>query len=204
MEPRLRDGALTPTVDTLTKGLLRTLLVLLHDFPDYLSENHFTLCNLIPPGCVQLKNLVLSAFPRMKRLPDPFMQGLKLENIVENKDPPRLTVNLAAILDSLKIRTPLDNYLQSRGPEDFIQRLVERIKLLPVENGVQNGVSSKEKRAIYNVDLLNALVLYVGMQAIDAARKNEETGVLIFDAKSPHMKLFSSLNAEFDIEGWID
>jgi len=42
------------------------------------------------------------------------------------------------------------------------------------------------------------------MQAIDAARKNEETGVLIFDAKSPHMKLFSSLNAEFDIEGWID
>lgn len=203
MEPRLRDGALTPTVDTLTKGLLRTLLVLLHDFPDYLSENHFTLCNLIPPGCVQLKNLVLSAFPRMKRLPDPFMQGLKLENITENKDPPRLTVNLAAILDSLKIRAPLDNFLQSNGPEDFPQNLVERIKVLPMENGVQNGISLKEKRAHYNVDLLNALVLYVGMQAIDAAQKNEETGVLIFDAKSPHMKFFSSLNAEFDIEGTI-
>jgi CCR4-NOT transcription complex subunit 1 len=70
-----------------------------------------------------------------------------------------------------------------------------------MENGVQNGISLKEKRAHYNVDLLNALVLYVGMQAIDAAQKNEETGVLIFDATSPHMKLFSSLNAEFDIEG---
>jgi CCR4-NOT transcription complex subunit 1 len=203
MEPRLRDGALTPTVDTLTKGLLRTLLVLLHDFPDYLSENHFTLCNLIPPGCVQLKNLVLSAFPRIKRLPDPFMQGLKLENITENRDPPRLTVNLPAILESLKIRAPLDSYLQSQSPDDFPQKLVERIKILPMQNGVQNGVGSKEKRPNYNVDLLNALVLYVGMQAIDAAQKNEETGVLIFDAKSPHMKLFSSLNAEFDIEGSV-
>src|ERR1700738_1651892 len=103
MEPRLRDGALTPTVDTLTKGLLRTLLVLLHDFPDYFSENHFTLCNLIPPGCVQLKNLVLSAFPRMKRLPDPFMQGLRIENIIENSEPPLLSVDLPAVLENVKI-----------------------------------------------------------------------------------------------------
>src|SRR5438046_8591288 len=116
MEPRFRDGSITPTVDALIKGLLRTLLVLLHDFPEYLSENHFTLCNLIPPGCVQLKNLVLSAFPRMKRLPDPFMQGVKLENIAENRDPPRLTVSLAAILDSLKFRAPLDTYLHSQSP----------------------------------------------------------------------------------------
>src|SRR5271167_4457595 len=182
MEPKLRDGSVTPTVDTLTKGLLRTLLVLLHDFPDYLSENHFTLCNLIPPGCVQLKNLVLSAFPRMKRLPDPFMQGLRLENITENKDPPRLSVNLATILDSLKIRAPLDKYLHTRAPEDFPRRLVDRIKIIPMENGVHNGNGiAKEKRPHYNVDLLNAVVLYVGLQAIETAQNNEETGVLIFD-----------------------
>src|SRR5271168_2918950 len=182
MEPRLRDGAITPTVDALTKGLLRTLLVLLHDFPDYLSENHFTLCNLNPPGCVQLKNLVLSAFPRVKRLPDPFMQGLILESIVENKDPPKLAVNTPAILEALKIRAPLDKYLQSSVPDDFPHRLVESIKITPMENGVQNGIehASKEKHSQYNVDLLNAVVLYVGMQAIEAAAKSEETGVLIF------------------------
>jgi len=202
MEPRLRDGSITPTVDALTKGLLRTLLVLLHDFPDYLSENHFTLCNLIPPGCVQLKNLVLSAFPRMKRLPDPFMQGLILENIIENKDPPRLSINLAAVLDSLKIRAPLDKYLQTGAPADFPRRLVDRIKLVPMENGVHNGTGPvKEKRPHYNVDLLNAIVLYVGMQAIDLAQKNEDTGVLIFDPSSPQMGLFTALNAELDIEG---
>jgi len=204
MEPRLRDGYITTTVEVLTKGLLRTLLVLLHDFPDYLSENHFTLCNLIPPGCVQLKNLVLSAFPRAKRLPDPFMQGLKLENIVENKDPPILAINLSAILDSVKIRAPLDKYLQTQNPEDFPRKLVERTKIVPMENGIQNGVTSaKERRPRYNVDLLNAIVLYVGIQAIDAMQKHEETGVLIFDASSPQMKLFTTLNAELDIEGLI-
>jgi len=202
MEPRLRDGAITPTVDVLTKGLLRTLLVLLHDFPDYLSENHFTLCNLIPPGCVQLKNLVLSAFPRQKRLPDPFMQGLRLDTITENKDPPNITVNLAFVLDTLKIRPALDKYIQSNVPADFPRRLVERIKIMPLENGVQNGVGpGKEKRGYYNVDLLNAIVLYVGMQAIEASANDEETGVLIFDARSPHMSLFTALNAELDIEG---
>ena len=139
----------------------------------------------------------------MKRLPDPFMQGLKLENITENKDPPRLSVNLASILDSLKIQVPLDKYIITRVPEDFPRRLVERVKiLLPMENGVHNGVGSvRGKHPHYNVDLLNAIVLYVGMQAIEVAQKNEETGVLIFDPKSSHMSLFSALNAELDIEG---
>ena len=73
-----------------------------------------------------------------------------------------------------------------------------------MENGVHNGNGSvKEKRPRYNVDLLNAIVLYVGMQAIEVARKDEETGVLVFDAKSPQMELFSGFNAELDIEGLI-
>lgn len=202
MEPRLRDGSLSQTVEKLTKGLLRTLLVLLHDFPDYLSENHFTLCNLIPAGCVQLKNLVLSAFPRQKRLPDPFMHGLRLENIPENKDPPLLTANIPSILDASKIRAPLDKYLQSHTPDDFPQKLVERVKVGPMENGVQNGVTAGTfNRPHYNVDLINAIILYIGMRAIEVAPKNEETGVIIFDAKSPYMGLLTALTAELDIEG---
>jgi CCR4-NOT transcription complex subunit 1 len=202
MAPLLRDGPINQTVDALTKGLLRTLLVLLHDFPDYLSENHFSLCNLIPTGCFQLKNLVLSAFPRTKRLPDPFMPRLRMENIPENKDPPQLSVNLAGILDSLKIRPVLDKYLQIRAPEDLPKKLIERVKITPTENGVRHGVGqTKEKISHYNIDLLNAIVLYVGMHAIEASEENEDTGVLIFDANSPHMAFFNALNAAFDIEG---
>ena len=54
------------------------LLVLLHDFPEFLCEYHFSFCDVIPPNCIQMRNLILSAFPRNMRLPDPFTPNLKV------------------------------------------------------------------------------------------------------------------------------
>ncbi len=59
------------------QGTLRVLLVLLHDFPEFLCEYHFELCNMVPPSCIQMRNLILSAFPRNMTLPDPFTPNLK-------------------------------------------------------------------------------------------------------------------------------
>ncbi len=59
--------------------------VLLHDFPEFLCEHYFPLCNTIPVSCVQLRNLVLSAFPRNMRLPDPFTPGLKVGMLVASR-----------------------------------------------------------------------------------------------------------------------
>lgn len=56
------------------------LLVLLHDFPEFLCEYHFELCNVVPPSCIQMRNLILSAFPRNMRLPDPFTPNLKVRS----------------------------------------------------------------------------------------------------------------------------
>jgi CCR4-NOT transcription complex subunit 1 len=78
MEPRLRRPDLGDAVRLLYRGMLRVLLVLLHDFPEFLCEYHFSLCDVIPPTCIQLRNLVLSAFPRSMRLPDPFTPNLKV------------------------------------------------------------------------------------------------------------------------------
>jgi CCR4-NOT transcription complex subunit 1 len=213
MEPRLRSGTVTPTLDTLLKGLLRTLLVVLHDFPDYLSTNHLTLCNLIPPGCLQLKNLVLSAFPPAKRLPDPFTEGLQLETLVENRDPPMLSIDIPAVLEGLKLQAPLNKYfadsnLSASIAEEFARRLIESMKITRVENGTRNGVQNgikvaKPKKSQYNVEILTAVVMYIGMKGIDASQKNEETGVLIFDPKTPATSLLAALNAEFDLEGII-
>lgn len=62
----------------LYQGMLRTLLVLLHDFPEFLSDYHLSFCDVIPPTCIQLRNLVLASFPRSMRLPDPFTPNLKV------------------------------------------------------------------------------------------------------------------------------
>jgi CCR4-NOT transcription complex subunit 1 len=71
-EPCLRSSNLNQPTTTLYKGFLRVLLVLLHDFPEFLCAYHLSFCDLIPPQCVQVRNLVLSAFPSNMKLPDPY------------------------------------------------------------------------------------------------------------------------------------
>ena len=67
MEPYLRNAELSDPVRLLYKGTLRVLLVLLHDFPEFLCDYHFSFCDVIPPSCIQMRNLILSAFPRNMR-----------------------------------------------------------------------------------------------------------------------------------------
>ena len=38
------------------QGTLRVLLVLLHDFPEFLCQYHFPLCDCIPPPCIQARH----------------------------------------------------------------------------------------------------------------------------------------------------
>ena len=65
-------------VNFLYKGTLRVLLVLLHDFPEFLCDYHFTFCDVIPSSCIQMRNIILSSFPRNMRLPDPSTPNLKV------------------------------------------------------------------------------------------------------------------------------
>lgn len=46
LEPYLRNAELTDSVRLLYKGTLRVLLVLLHDFPEFLCEYHFEVSHL--------------------------------------------------------------------------------------------------------------------------------------------------------------
>ena len=64
------------------QGTLRVLLVLLHDLPEFLCEYHFELISVVPTTCIQMRNLILSAFPRTMRLPDPFTPNLKVSSIL--------------------------------------------------------------------------------------------------------------------------
>jgi hypothetical protein len=64
LQPFLKNVSLTDAIRKLFKGTLRVLLVMLHDFPEFLCEYHLSFCDVIPSTCVQLRNLVLSAFPR--------------------------------------------------------------------------------------------------------------------------------------------
>lgn len=115
-------------VHFLYKGTLRVLLVLLHDFPEFLCDYHFTFCDVIPPSCIQMRNIILSAFPRNMRLPDPSTPNLKV--------PDWLYVIL--VKRFIKRKIPDGNwffficrliYLQKSGnPHAFSLRLMQLLK----------------------------------------------------------------------------
>ena len=44
---------------------------------------------MVPPSCIQMRNLILSAFPRNMRLPDPFTPNLKVDLLPEISGAPR-------------------------------------------------------------------------------------------------------------------
>ncbi|XP_027908150.1 CCR4-NOT transcription complex subunit 1 isoform X1 [Vigna unguiculata] len=159
MEPFLRHAELGDPVRVLYKGTLRVLLVLLHDFPEFLCDYHFTFCDVIPPSCIQMRNIILSAFPRSMRLPDPSTPNLKIDLLQEITQSPRILSEVDAALKAKQMKADVDEYLKTRQQgSPFLSDLKDKMLLAP------NEAASAGTR--YNVPLINSLVLYVGMQAI--------------------------------------
>ncbi|KAF5959836.1 hypothetical protein HYC85_001045 [Camellia sinensis] len=182
----------------LYKGTLRVLLVLLHDFPEFLCDYHFSFCDVIPSSCIQMRNVILSAFPHNMRLPDPSTPNLKIDLLAEINQSPRIFSEVDAALKAKQMKSDVDEYLKTRYQGTFLSELVQRLLLMQNE-ATQAGTW-------YNIPLINSLVLYVGMQTIQQ-----------LEAKNPHplaqmtnndsvelliaMDVFWILIADFDSEG---
>ena len=177
--PYLKEVQLTPSTRMMYKGTLRVLLVLLHDFPEFLCSFHYSLCDAIPATCIQLRNLILSAFPRSMQLPDPFTPDLKIENLPESHKPPRILSNYIAALNASGLGPELETFLKSGGP--FFPRMKE--VLFPV--GLE-----------YNISLINSFVLFVGMFGM-----TESVGGQIINQSSRALSIFEYLAFELEPEG---
>jgi CCR4-NOT transcription complex subunit 1 len=68
---------------TFYEATLRVSLIILHDYPEFLCEFHFNFVNKLPDHSIQLKNLILSAFPRHIHPPEPFSKNLKVDLLPE-------------------------------------------------------------------------------------------------------------------------
>lgn len=186
LRSRLTDG-----VRLLYRGTLRIMLVLLHDFPEFLVEYHFSLCDVIPPTCVQIRNLVLSAFPRNMRLPDPFTPNLKVDLLPEIAQQPVIPPAYSNLLEQAGLLNELDAYLRTRAPVTLLLSLRSRL-LLPA--GSREELSGSK----YNVPLLNALVLHVGVRGIDLLKTANHESSLTHGGP---MDVFQHLTVDLDCEG---
>jgi CCR4-NOT transcription complex subunit 1 len=201
MQPYLRNAELTDSIRLMYKGTLRVLLVLLHDFPEFLCEFHFSFCDVIPPSCIQMRNLILSAFPRNMRLPDPFTPNLKVDLLPEITQVPRILSDVTASLvqHRAQIQQPLDAYLKNRGPASFHKQLLALLQLPPGPNGP--SPEAIKAGTHYNVPLINSLVLYVGTQGINMLQVQRKSGMAAQFHDNACMDLFEALVLGLDAEG---
>jgi len=107
-----------------------------------------------------MRNLVLSAFPRSMRLPDPFTQDLKVDMLPEVAQPPRYSPAAENLLPPA-VRAEVDAILSGKVPAASAGALTQRL------------VSTQQEYAAtgsrYNVPLINAVVFYVGIRAVEAS-----------------------------------
>ncbi|CDU22470.1 related to CDC39-transcriptional regulator protein [Sporisorium scitamineum] len=197
MSPLLRNAELQDTSRQLYRGTLRILLILLHDFPEFLCDYHQSLCDLVPASCIQLRNLILSAFPRNLRLPDPFSSNLQIGSLPEMSQAPHIASDYVAVLNQVEgLRAALDAHFEQARGSDVSEQLKGLLKhATRGETGVSNGASKDDATSAghaallseggIDVGVINSIVLYVGVRSIDARRHgenaagNEESGAAI-------------------------
>ena len=183
----LKPTTITPLAMDLYRGILRIVLILHHDFPEFLAENHFRLCNSIPRYCTQLHNLVLSAYPSsFPELPDPFVTGLKVDRLEEMRKAPRIVGDYTGPLIQSNIKDVIDASLRSNE--------ISSENLTHLGNAVY---ISTDRGLAVDSSLLHAVVLYIGQSAIATAGQK---GGQPFTGNSPQASLMSKLARELHPE----
>ncbi|KAJ3349536.1 hypothetical protein HDU83_000454 [Entophlyctis luteolus] len=190
--PFLRQSEMADAIRLLYKATLRILLVLLHDFPEFLCDYHFSFVEVIPHSCIQLRNLILSAFPRNMRLPDPFTPNLKVDLLPESNQPPHVMSDFTSTLTLIGLKADIDSFIKTRAPASFLTDLRSRLMM--------NTPPQPDDYTKYNLSGINSLVLYVGVQAIALAQAKGTSAAATLSQSAP-MDIFQQLITDFDSEG---
>ena len=181
----LNSDVISPLSAELYRSLLRIVLILHHDFPEFLAENHFRLCNSIPRHCGQYHNLVLSAYPSsFLELPNPFVNGLKVDRLEEMRRPPNVRGDYARQLTRAHVKDLVDSSFRDNNiSSDGVEQLTA---------AVYTTGSAKRKPAV-NISLLHALILYIGQNATGLSGQK---GGSSFSDHSPPASIIIKLTRE--------
>lgn len=189
----LKPLHLAPVTKDLYNGVLKFIVILKHDFPDFVAAYHSRFCANIPSNCVQLHNLILDAKPSLfPTAPDPLQPGLKVDRIDEIRESPENVNDVETPLRQSGLFEILEQALQTGPSEDAVAHIA---------HAVQRRVDRQTGPGFVpiNVDLrlLNSLVLYTGMHAIS---RSQHTQGPVFIQASPDTALLSMLVHELNPE----
>jgi CCR4-NOT transcription complex subunit 1 len=177
----------------LHRGVLAVLLMVHHDFPDFICENHQFFCDAIPDLCPQVRNVILSAMPRGSgSWPDPTTIGLKVERIEGSKKAPVLAVDLPAETSRLGLKSAVDAALGNSATEKALNEACERICEC-VSRPREERTDYLYQPVFMDFEALSTVVLYIATEALGSLGR--------FDASSHHIILFEKMAKTLGPEG---
>jgi CCR4-NOT transcription complex subunit 1 len=185
-----------PTGETLMaqqfyRGVLRVLLVIHHDFPEFLVENHFRFCNSVPMHCTQLRNLIVSAYPStITEMPDPFTAGLKVDRLEKNLQAPVIRADIEQVLLNAGIKTTVDSLLKGSDKQQDVEKLLQAVYYPQAKSSAFELVPTTSDPA-----LIHAITLYIGMATLGV-----EASAPLFDEEGAAARLLETLVKELQPE----
>lgn len=193
LSPFLSASSMSDSSRSIYQATMRLLVVLMHDFPEFLVEFYHTISTAIPPHCVQLRNIVLAAFPTIEGpLPDVYRRLEQLGSEMQRF--PTIRSDYVAILSTGNVRAAIDQHVRTGQPS--IEAIVTELKnRIAVKAMAADGTTT----ITWNHTLLHAAVFYLGTTGI--ARTAAQRGIVEFDPKSPEVAILTNLAFALDEEG---
>nr|CAH8869746.1 unnamed protein product [Trichobilharzia regenti] len=123
----LQNALMPKPIQCLYKATLRLLLVLIHDFPDFVSDYYALFCDVVPSNSIQMRNIILSALPK-RGIPsaDP-LQAPPVDHLASLEDPTGYCMEAGSRLPE-PMRCELDAYLTTRAPVKLLSELVTMLR----------------------------------------------------------------------------
>lgn len=137
---------------------------------------------------MQMRNLVLSAFPRKMRLPDPFTQDLRVESLPEVAQHPRISPAVSKLLPE-DLSKEIDPFLDGRDPAITGAGKMLMQKFVP---------TGSNPTSTYNTSLINAVVFYIGLKGIEHEMKVSGRSAPVANFESPSIQLLLALMKDSD------
>lgn len=171
-------------INVIFRAINRIFVGLHHDYPEFLIQCHYLLITAIPRSYIQLRGIVLSATPHNVTVTDPFTPGLKVNRLPEINESPTVHYKPVEDLAKVGLRKPVENFLRIPAPT-LMRTIYAGMKLNHPKEVHDFGVDVVH----YNVKLINALVLHIGISAVADLPKNLRG----FNTKSSQVSLLIDL-----------
>ncbi|KAI0129439.1 CCR4-Not complex component [Xylariales sp. AK1849] len=137
------------------RAATKFLIIVQHDYPDFLAANHVRLCANIPPHATQLRNIILFANPRQESSESLGPTGAPSDNELA-----------ATYLQENGLLELMDQLLQNGPSEGAIAQLTHAFSKHDGGNSVFGNVPVGT-----NTALVDAVVLYIGSYAMKRAQQ---------------------------------